>query len=334
MKGFLNLVEADSTDSRNSGNLRHRGSAMPNRLLSLTIGLLLLPAAALADFAAGMSAYQLGDFEAAVAEWRPLAEQGDANSQEMIGFMYLQGQGVPRGDSLAVQWYRRAAEQGHAGAQNSLGTLYENGRGTLKDYATAADWYRRAAEQNHSEAKNNLGRVYLDGRGVERDEKEALRLFSEAADAGLGRAMINLGRMYEQGRRVRVNYNTASTWYVRGAEAGEVARARARLVAVARCGSRAASNWLRQAANSGDEEAMHKLGLLYFEGIGVLQSFTLAHLWVNLSAALGNEKAAQDREVIELSMSGLEIGEARSRADAWWQDNRGDEDNKALRGGS
>lgn len=271
---------------------------MNRRLISLTLGLLLLPAAAAADFAAGMSAYRSGDFEAAVAEWRPLAEQGDANSQEMIGFMYLYGQGVSRGDSIAIKWYRRAAEQGHAGAQNSLGTLYENGRGTLKDYATAADWYRRAAEQNHAEAKNNLGRAYLEGRGVDRDDKEALRLFTEAATDGLGLSMINLGRMYEQGRQVRVNYGQATTWYVRAAKAGQAARARDRLAAVARRGSRAAFTWLRDAANAGDGDAMHKLGLLYFEGVGILQNFTLAHLWVNLSAALGNERAAQDREVI------------------------------------
>tara|TARA_B100000676_G_C18016243_1_gene809838 strand:+ start:707 stop:841 length:135 start_codon:yes stop_codon:yes gene_type:complete len=44
------------------------------------LAILLLPAAALADFAAGMATYRNGDFEAAVAEWRPLAEQGDANS--------------------------------------------------------------------------------------------------------------------------------------------------------------------------------------------------------------------------------------------------------------
>jgi TPR repeat protein len=69
-------------------------------------------------------------------------------------------------------------------------------------------------------------------------------------------------------------------------------------VAVARRGSRAAFTWLRDAANAGDGDAMHKLGLLYFEGVGILQNFTLAHLWVNLSAALGNERAAQDREVI------------------------------------
>jgi hypothetical protein len=45
---------------------------MFRRLITLILGFLLLPeAAAAADFAAGMSAYQRGDFEAVVAEWRP-----------------------------------------------------------------------------------------------------------------------------------------------------------------------------------------------------------------------------------------------------------------------
>ncbi len=102
-------------------------------------------------------------------------------------------------------------------------------------------------------------------------------------------------------------------------------------MAVARRGSRAAFAWLRRAANAGDAEAMHKVGLLYYGGIGVLQNYMLAHLWVNLSAALGNERAAKDRQIILQSMSGLEIGEARARAEAWWEENWPDEDIDALR---
>ena len=33
-----------------------------------------------ADFDKGLAAYQAGDFATALAEWRPLAEQGDANA--------------------------------------------------------------------------------------------------------------------------------------------------------------------------------------------------------------------------------------------------------------
>ena len=307
---------------------------MPIRLLLLTLGLLVLPVAAIADFADGMSAYQRGDFETAAAEWRPLAEQGNAEAQEMLGFMYLYGQGVRRGDATAVQWYRRAAEQGFASAQNSLGVLYENGRGTMKDYATAVQWYQRAVEQDHAEAKNNLGRSYMDGRGIPRDDSEAFGLFTEAAGAGLGLAMINLGRMHEQGRSVAVNYDEATAWYIRAADAGLASRARDRLIAVARRGSQAAFTWLRRAANGGDAEAQHKIGLLYFNGVGVLQNFMLAHLWVNLSAALGNERAVKDREAIEQKISGLELEEARTRAEAWWEKNRGEEDSEALRGES
>ena len=292
---------------------------MPTRLLSLTMGLLLLPAAAAADFAAGMSAYQRGDFESAVAEWRPLAEQGDAKSQEMIGFMYLQGQGVPRGDLLAVQWYRRAAEQGHAGAQNSLGVLYESGRGTPKDYATAAEWYRRAAELGYVDAKNNLGRAYMEGRGVPANYPEARRLFSEAAAEGWGQAMINLGRMHQLGRGMKVDFKEASRWYIRAADAGLTDRARTHLVEAAQRGSDAAVTWLHDTANSGDPSVQRELGLMYYSGVGTLQDFVSAHLWLNLAAALGNADAAADRTRVEDRMSTAELQEARDRAAAWWE---------------
>ena len=291
---------------------------MLRRLISLILGFLLLAAAA-ADFAAGMSAYQRGDFEAAVAEWRPLAEQVDAKSQEMIGFMYLQGQGVPRGDLLAVQWYRRAAEQGHAGSQNSLGVLYESGRGTPKDYATAAEWYRRAAEQGYVDAKNNLGRAYMEGRGVPANYPEARRLFSEAAAEGWGQAMINLGRMHQLGRGMKVDLEEASRWYVRAADAGLTGRARTHLVEAAKRGSDAAATWLHDTANSGDPAVQRELGLMYSSGVGTLQDFVRAHLWLNLAAALGNANAAADRTRVEDRMSTAELQEARDRAAAWWE---------------
>ena len=295
---------------------------MLRRLLSLTLGLLLLPAAAAADFASGMSAYRSGDFEAAVAEWRPLAEQGDPNAQEMIGFMHLNGQGVPRGDLLAVQWYRRAAEQGHAGAQNSLGVLYENGRGTLKDYATAASWYQRAVAQEHVEAKSNLGRAYMEGRGVPANYPEARRLFTESANAGWSQGMINLGRMHQLGRGMRISLDEAAKWYIRAADGGLLQRARTRLIDIARRGANLAVTWLHDTANAGDPESQRQLGLMYADGVGTLQDFVSAHLWLNLAAALGNANAAAERTRIEDRMSGAEIQEARDRAEAWWVANQ------------
>ena len=42
-----------------------------------------------------------------------------------LGFMYDKGQGVPQDYAAAVSWYRKAAEQGDADAQFNLGFMYD-----------------------------------------------------------------------------------------------------------------------------------------------------------------------------------------------------------------
>ena len=43
------------------------------------------------DFGKGLAAYRSGDYATALREFRPLAEQGDANVQFQIGWMYYKG---------------------------------------------------------------------------------------------------------------------------------------------------------------------------------------------------------------------------------------------------
>ena len=61
------------------------------------------------------------DYATALKEWRPLAEQGDAGAQNILGLMYATGEGVPQDNNEAVRWYRLAAEQGDDRAQYILG---------------------------------------------------------------------------------------------------------------------------------------------------------------------------------------------------------------------
>jgi len=54
------------------------------------LALVLTPTAVPAqDFDAGLRAAQAGDYETALKEWRPLAEQGDADSQWRLGEIAL-----------------------------------------------------------------------------------------------------------------------------------------------------------------------------------------------------------------------------------------------------
>ena len=118
------------------------------------------------DLDAGLKAAQAGDFQTALKEWKPLADQGHAGAQYSLGVMYANGEGVVEDDAEAARWYRLAADQGHAGAQNNLGVMYASGEGVAEDDAEAARWYRLAADQGHADAQNNLGWMYANGEGV------------------------------------------------------------------------------------------------------------------------------------------------------------------------
>ncbi len=114
--------------------------------LSIVVGLaLMLAAPAWADFQAGLDAYERGDYDTAVKELWPLAEQGHPKAQYNLGVMYQLGLGVPQDDQEAAQWCRLAAEQGHAGAQVVLGAMYHLGQGVPRDDALAHKWVTLAA---------------------------------------------------------------------------------------------------------------------------------------------------------------------------------------------
>jgi uncharacterized protein YjbI with pentapeptide repeats len=54
--------------------------------------------------------------------------------------MYYKGDGVPKDYKEAVKWYRNPAEQGSADAQHSLGYIYEN---KLNNLCEAKYWYTK-----------------------------------------------------------------------------------------------------------------------------------------------------------------------------------------------
>ncbi len=97
------------------------------------------------------------DYETAFQECKPLAEQGDAVAQTILGLMYANGDGVPQDFAKAATWFRKAAWQGVDLAQYFLGLAYDKGLGVPQDYAEAAKWYEAAGEQGNITARVNLG---------------------------------------------------------------------------------------------------------------------------------------------------------------------------------
>ena len=64
------------------------------------------------DLENGVAAYNRSDSATAWRLLRPLAEQGDARAQALVGNMYARSLGVTYDGTEAVRWWRKAAEEG------------------------------------------------------------------------------------------------------------------------------------------------------------------------------------------------------------------------------
>jgi TPR repeat protein len=135
-------------------------------LLSANVTAQPFESAAAYDFDVGAAAYDRGDYGTAFRNWKPYADQGNAEAQYNLGLMYRVGRGVLQDDKEAVKWFAKAAEQGVAIAQFSLASMHYTGRGVPLDDREAIKWYTKAAEQGFAAAQLYSGLMHNTGRGV------------------------------------------------------------------------------------------------------------------------------------------------------------------------
>lgn len=120
-----------------------------------------------ADLETAKRAYEQKDYATALKEATPLAGQGNADAQLLLGRMYLKGDGVLMDREQAIKWFTASAAQGNADAQFLLGSMYLLPQ---KDIAEGVKWLRLSAEQGNQDAQYVLGKAYIQGlEGLPRD---------------------------------------------------------------------------------------------------------------------------------------------------------------------
>jgi TPR repeat protein len=144
----------------------------------------LMHPSARADVAMGLEAVEAGHWPTALAEFKPLANQGDPNAQVNMGNLYMRGLGVEQNYGSAYDWYAKAARQGHATGQNKLAVMLYYGLGVKENHAEAAHWFLKAAEQGDPAAAMVIAELYDKGDGVSASKINAYVWFSIAADLG------------------------------------------------------------------------------------------------------------------------------------------------------
>ncbi len=221
-----------------------------------------------------VAAYNKGDYATAAREFRPFAEQDQLQAQFILGWIYQNGEGVPRDFAESAKWYAKVAAKGNADAQYALGSYYMSGAGVKRDDAEAAKWLRKAAEQGKAQAQYYLGYLLARGDGVARDEAEGARWTRKAAEQNVVDAQYALAIALANGTGVAKDEAEAATWFRKAAEGGN-------LDAAFLLGSHYergigvlasypdAVKWYRVAADGGVADAQYHLGTLYRDGYGV-----------------------------------------------------------------
>lgn len=138
-----------------------------------TLALILASLPAAADFEAGFIRFEQGDFAGALEELEPLAKQGEARSQYIVGVMTLNGWTGEPDAAAAADWFRKAAEQGYVEAQVELARLYRDGEGVDQDLGAMVEWYQKAASLGHVGAQLLVADAYAYGHGVAQDRVKA-----------------------------------------------------------------------------------------------------------------------------------------------------------------
>ncbi len=113
-----------------------------------------------------------------------LAKSGDADSQTLLGEMYLDGIGTDVDIEKAFYWISKAASSGDTQAQYLLGFMYENGIKVAINIPRAVSLYTKAAEAGDILAQYNLAMIYKEGKGgVSKDMQQAFKWLAKIEES-------------------------------------------------------------------------------------------------------------------------------------------------------
>lgn len=153
--------------------------------------LLAMTGVAYADGRAGFEAWQRGDFDTALQNWRPLAIAGDAEAQYNMGQAYRLGRGVAVDMRIAEDWFRKSAMGGNEKGKAAYGiVMFQNGK-----RAEALPYLEEAAGRGNANAQYIYGTILFNGELVERDYPRAYAMMTRASAAGVQSASAALVKM-------------------------------------------------------------------------------------------------------------------------------------------
>lgn len=283
-------------------------------------------------------AFEEEEYTEALDKLEYSADEGFAEAQYQLSFIYNAGDLVPANPERARELLEAAAEQGHMRAEHQLSiqdvydsTLELSFDGALQqfragDYEEAYTRFTEGAQDGHVKSMHMLARMYHLGLGpaesMSRDERigGAVIQLGQASMRGYAPSQYVLGRLT---LTLHEDTDRAIDLYARSAEQG-YPEAQVALAWMYVEGNGVPQDYeravalLQGAANQGYGPGQRTLGSMQADGVGGLDSdLVKAHMWFNLAAAQGTPAAAELREEVASDMTRSQIAEAQRLAREW-----------------
>lgn len=226
------------------------------------------------------------DFNQTIEELTKKAEQGDPESQYILGRKYREG-GVDIEDHDKAKYYfLKAASQNFSPAEFMLGIGEMNEK-------KAIEWLQKSASHGYDYAYLELGKRYFHGRGVRKNCKKAIECYEKAAEFGNPSIQNEVASIFEYENEIK-DYKKALKWYLKSAEQ-DFPESQEALGGIYEFGkgvaidSKAALEWYTKAMDNGSAYAEYRIGILYYYGEGVEVDYKKAkELWEHVSKQTSN----------------------------------------------
>jgi TPR repeat protein len=220
-----------------------------------------------------LESYRSGNSASSIEALKYAAAGGESLAQWKLGKMYADGDGVPRDDYRAYQYFQEIVDRYDedtanwreksvvASAYVAVGVFELNGIGSRlrSDPEEAMRMFLYAATNfSDSNAQYNLARLYMDGAaGLAKDSRQAARWFNLAAEKGHVESQALLGHLLFAGDGVQPQRARGLMWLTLARE-GAAGKTQAWVDALYQQDIKAASDNDRQVALVFLEEHMRK----------------------------------------------------------------------------
>ncbi|MBT3699981.1 MAG: tetratricopeptide repeat protein [Alphaproteobacteria bacterium] len=284
---------------------------MKHLFLVLIFGLTFGTAVLAGPYEDGTTAFQQGEYAAALKLFRVAGKAGHLEAQLAVAALYDKGNGVAENPRAAARWYKMAAQNGSTAAMVILGRRYYDGQGVVLNYAESAKWFRLAVSQGDKLSEQWLQKALRKSQGNSKNAaKVSVRGKSNVQSVtrvfpGADIDLATKSPAYREGIAAYNKSDFATAWrlFLPIARQGDVdAQINIGILYLqgwhVQKNYDAARKWFLKAAEQGNATAQQNMGFLYFRGLGVKQSRATAAKWYRRAADQGDMMSQYNMGVI------------------------------------